>query len=41
VKDALERKLHSLVCVGQLDLETAQRETASDWIEAYKKYVSN
>jgi hypothetical protein len=27
------------VCAGQLDLKTAQRETASDWIEAYKKYV--
>jgi hypothetical protein len=39
VKDALERKLHKLVCAGQLDLETAQREIASDWIEAYKKYV--
>jgi len=38
VKDALERKLHKLVCTGQLDLKTAQRETASDWIEAYKKY---
>ena len=40
VKDALERKLHKLVCAGQLDLKTAQREIASDWIEAYKKYVS-
>src|SRR5215475_6927950 len=39
VKDALERKLHKLVCAGQLDLQTAQREIASDWIEAYKKYV--
>jgi len=39
VKDALERKLHKLVCAGQLDLKTAQREIASDWIEAYKKYV--
>jgi hypothetical protein len=37
VKDALERKLHKLVCAGQLDLKTAQREIASDWIEAYKK----
>ena len=37
VKDALERKLHKLVCAGQLDLETAQREIAADWIEAYKK----
>jgi len=39
VKDALERKLHKLVCAGQLDLKTAQRGIASDWIEAYKKYV--
>src|SRR5262249_55785198 len=37
VKDALERKLHKLVCAGQLDLKTAQREIASNWIEAYKK----
>ncbi|MBV8227613.1 MAG: hypothetical protein JO232_20745, partial [Verrucomicrobia bacterium] len=34
-----ERKLHTLVCAGQLDLKTAQREIASNWIEAYKKYV--
>jgi hypothetical protein len=39
VKDALERKLHRLVCTGQLDLKTAQREIASNRIEAYKKYV--
>jgi hypothetical protein len=39
VKDALERKLHKLVCAGQLDLKTAQREIASDWIEAYNKYI--
>jgi hypothetical protein len=39
VKDALERKLHKLVCVGQLDLKTAQNQMASNWIEAYKKYV--
>ena len=39
VKDALERKLHKLVCAGQLDLETAQREIAANWIEAYKKCV--
>jgi len=37
VKDALERKLHKLVCPGQSDLKTAQREIASDSIEAYKK----
>src|SRR5262249_39536605 len=34
-----QRKLHKLVCAGQLDLGTAQREIASDWIEAYKKYL--
>lgn len=39
MKDALERKLHELVCAGQLDLKTAQHEIASNWIEAYQKYV--
>ena len=34
------RKLYKLVCAGRLDLGAAQREIASDWIEAYKKYVS-
>src|SRR6202790_4907703 len=40
VKDRLEDKLHELVCSGQLDLKTAQQAIASNWIEAYKKYVS-
>lgn len=38
VKDALEDRLRELVCGGKLDLETAQREIAVDWIGAYKKY---
>lgn len=38
VKDALENRLHELVCSGQLDLATAQRDIARDWIAAYKKY---
>ncbi|HUA18735.1 MAG TPA: zf-HC2 domain-containing protein [Bryobacteraceae bacterium] len=38
VKDALEDHLRDLVCEGQLDLSTAQREIAGNWIEAYKKY---
>jgi len=38
VKDALEDRLHQLVCSGQLDLATAQRDIARDWIAAYKKY---
>ena len=40
VKDRLEGKLHELVCSGQLDLKTAQQAIASNWIEAYKLYVS-
>jgi hypothetical protein len=38
VKDELEERLHQLVCSGDLDLPTAQREIANDWIAAYKKY---
>jgi hypothetical protein len=38
VKDALEDHLRNLVCGGELDLATAQREIATNWIEAYKKY---
>jgi hypothetical protein len=40
VKDRLEDKLHELVCSGHLDIKTAQQAIASNWIEAYKKYVS-
>jgi hypothetical protein len=40
VKDRLEGKLHELVCTGQLDLKAAQQAIASDWIGAYKLYVS-
>jgi hypothetical protein len=35
----LEDRLHALIVNGKLDLETAQREIATDWIAAYKKYV--
>ncbi len=38
VKDALEEHLHEMVCAGELDLSTAQRDIATDWIAAYKKY---
>jgi hypothetical protein len=38
VKDELEEHLHQLVCAGTLDLSTAQRDIATDWIAAYKKY---
>jgi hypothetical protein len=39
VKDRLEERLHELVCSGKLDLPTAQRDIAVNWIDAYKKYV--
>jgi hypothetical protein len=38
VKDTLEEHLHKMVCAGKLDLSTAQRDIATDWIAAYKKY---
>lgn len=38
VKDALEERLHQLVCSGQVSLDEAQKEVAVDWIAAYKKY---
>jgi hypothetical protein len=38
VKDALEDRLHTMVCDGGLDLVAAQHDIASDWIAAYKKY---
>ena len=39
-KDRLVAKLYELVLSGRLQLGAAQREIASNWIEAYKKYVS-
>jgi hypothetical protein len=39
-KDVLERRLHVLVCSGQVDLFTAQRDIAANWVAAYKKYVN-
>jgi hypothetical protein len=37
-KDTLEERFHQLVCERQLDLAVAQRDIASNWIAAYKKY---
>ena len=39
VKDALEERLHELVCSHQLDLAVAQRAIATNWISAYQQYV--
>ncbi|QSR86622.1 HNH endonuclease [Candidatus Methylacidiphilum infernorum] len=39
LKDKLEYKLHKLVCLGIVDLKEAQQAIATNWIEAYKKYM--
>ena len=38
-KDELERALNELVCAHRLDLATAQRDIAANWIAAYRKYL--
>ena len=38
-KDTLEAKLCRLVCEGRVPLAEAQREIATDWIVAYRKYI--
>jgi Putative zinc-finger len=38
VKDALEDRLRDMVCSGELDLARAQRDIATNWVAAYKKY---
>src|SRR5215469_3447955 len=37
VKDVLERRLHNLVCSGQVDLKTVQHEIATGRIKAYQE----
>jgi hypothetical protein len=39
LKDTLENVLHGMVCSGQLTLDTARQALATDWVEAYRKYV--
>lgn len=38
VKDQLEDLLPQLVCSGRLDLATAQREMAKNWVSAYQRH---
>jgi hypothetical protein len=38
-KDALENKIHKMVCSNQITLKFAQALFATDWVEAYKVYV--
>lgn len=39
-KDALENELHRCVCAGEMTLAEAQQAIASDWIQAYRRYMS-
>ena len=39
VKDALEDRLHAMVCSGDISLRDAQKAIATDWVGAYRKYV--
>ena len=38
-KDILENKLHAMICRGEISPSEAQKEIASDWYKAYKRYV--
>jgi hypothetical protein len=38
-KDQLEANLCRLACEGEVPLAEAQREIATDWIAAYRKYI--
>ena len=40
VKDNLENHLHTLVCIGQVELGTAQQAMAGDWRAAAARYGS-
>lgn len=41
VKDRLEVHLRDLVCRGDLDLATAQRDLAIGWVAAYQRYFKS
>lgn len=40
LKDRLEDRLHALVCAHKLPLGDAQRAIATDWRQAYRKFVN-
>jgi hypothetical protein len=39
-KKALDEKLHQMVCSGSMELKAAQEEVKKDWVDAYKKHVT-
>jgi hypothetical protein len=41
VKDKLENYLHIEVCAGRIPVAQAQKEIATDWVAAYRKYLGN
>ena len=41
VKDQLENFLHGQVCAGNIALDRAQHEIATDWISSYKNRIGN
>ena len=40
VKDQLEYKLYQMICAGQITLADAQKAIVTDWVQAYRDYVS-
>lgn len=38
-KDQLEFVLYKMLCSGEITLQQAQHEMATDWIDAYRRYV--
>jgi hypothetical protein len=41
IKDRLENELHRRVCDGEIDLASAQRAIAGNWVAAYRHYVDS
>jgi hypothetical protein len=39
IKDRLENRLHTRVCLGQMTLRAAQRAIRTNWVRAYKRSV--
>lgn len=39
MKDALENRMHALVCAGKLSLAVAQHDISTDWPGAYARLV--
>lgn len=40
IKDVLEERLAADVCAGRVELTNAQRDLATDWVAAYRRYFN-